>query len=199
MPHLSGVFEEFPDLDKVSSQDLSVWLKNKPDPDILMNFLGNRILYPQTIPLSKSELEIDLAILRQAVKLKPALVYDPQRNKLFLPQSFIQRFPNITRLAGVIVQAISPKGVNQIYIKNENQVRFAGTVISPVDPSKLPNENQKVKIAINGVESILRLNTLSVSQISQANINVSIGNQDIKVSGGEIGIIIDLRTGVVNE
>lgn len=199
MPHLTGVFEEFPDLDKVSSQDLSVWIKGKADPDSLMNFLGNRILYPQTIPLSKSELEIDLAILRQAVKLKPALVYDPQRNKLFLPLSFIQRFPNITRLAGVIIEAISPKGVNQIYIKDKNQVKLVGSAISPVDPTKLPNDNQKVKVSINGTQSTLRLNTLSVFQTGAANINVSIGNQDTKVSGGDIGIIIDLRTGVKDE
>lgn len=193
MPHLTGVFEQFPNLDKISPQNIVSWLRINIDEHTLINFLGNRILYPQTVALSKSELEIDLAILREAIRQKPALVYEPQANKLYIPELFIQRFPPLPRLAGIIIEAINPKGVIQIYTKDKNKVKRAGSLISPLDINKITGDKKKVKIVVNGVEGTLNPGTLSISQIGAPQVKIIIANKDYTVSGGELGVIIDLR------
>lgn len=192
MPHLTGVFEQFPDLDKVLAQNLLSWMQVKIDKHSLVNILGNRILYPQTIAVNKSELEIDLAILREAVKQKPALVYEPQTNRLYIPELFLQRFPPLVRLAGVIIEAISPKGLIQIYLKSK-KAKLIGSLISPIDVNKLVSEQRQVKIVVDGVEGTLNPNTLSISRITDSQVKIKISNKDYIVSGGELGVIIDLR------
>ena len=193
MPHLTGVFEEFPDLDKVTPGEISSWLRSKPETHVLVNFFGNRLLYPQTIALNPIESEIDFAILREGIKQKPGLVYDAQSNKIFIPQSFLNRFPPLTRLVGAVIEALSPKGEIQIYIKDKTTVKIAGTLISPTDIDQLAKDAKSLKIEVNGVESILNFNTLSISPINRPEIVVKIGNKSYKVIGGELGIIIDLR------
>lgn len=193
MPHLTGFFAEFSDLDRVTSNDISSWLKGKPDSHVIVNFFGNRLLYPQTIALNSAELEMDFAILREAVKQKPDLVYDSKNSKLFLQQSLLERFPPVSRLAGAIIEAINPVGVTKIYIKGEGVVKPAGTLISPPDIEKLPQDKNGVKIEVNGVEGHLKLNTLSISAISQTEAKIKIGSKNYDVTGGILGVIIDLR------
>lgn len=193
MPHLSGVFEEFPDLDKVSPLQIVSWLKNKSEMHTLANFFGNRLLYPQTIALNQSEIDIDLAILREAIKQKPASVSDFQINKLYIPQDYVYRFPPLPRLAGALIEAINPKGIYQIYIKNKNQLKLVGTLISPADIEKLALDKKEINVAVNGIEGKLRVNTISISQIKSSEVRIVIGSNDYKVNGGELGVIIDLR------
>lgn len=193
MPHLSGVFEQFPDLDKVSPQNLSSWLRIKIDKHDLVNILGNRILYPQTISINKSELEMDLAILREGLKQKPALVYEAQTNKLYIPETFLARLPPLARLAGVIIEAINPKGVIQIFLRGQNKVKLIGSLISPPDVEKLVSDKPKVRINVDGVEGTLNPGSLSISQIEAPQIKIKIEDKDYTVSGGELGVIIDMR------
>ncbi len=193
MPHLTGVFEEFPDLDRISSNDLKVWIREKIEEHSLVNLLGNRILYPQTVASSRMELEVDFAILREGLKQRPTLVYEPQTSKIFIPETFIQRFPTLQRLAGIIIEAISPKGVIQIYIKGESSVKLVGTLISPPDDKKLDAKESKVKVVVDGVEGFLNLNSLSISSVISPLIKIKLGVVDYSVSGGELGVIIDLR------
>lgn len=193
MPHLTGVFEQFPELDKVSSLNLLQWLNIKQDTHALSNILGNRILYPQTIALSESELEVDFAILREAVKQRPMLFYEPQLNRLLIPELFMQRFPPLAKLAGAIIEAISPKGVIQIYSKDKKGLTLVGSLISPVDIKSLKTENSKTKIIVDGVETELNLNTLYISQTPLPEVKIKIGNLDLKAQGGKLGVIIDLR------
>lgn len=193
MPHLSGIFEEFPDLDKVSPLQIETWLKNKPEIHALANFLGNRLLYPQTVALSQSEMEIDLAILREAIKQKPALIADFQRSKLFIPQDYLYRFPPLPRLVGALIEAINPKGVYQIHIKNQNQLKLVGSLISPPDIEKLSQGKKEICVDVGGFASKLRVNTVSISRIEASEVKVIIGGNEYKVNGGELGVIIDLR------
>lgn len=192
MPHLTRVFEEFPDLDKVTPGEISSWLRSKPETHVLVNFFGNRLLYPQTIATNHEELEIDFAILREGIKQKPDLVYDAKGNKIFLPQLFLDRFPSLPRLAGSIIEALNPKGEVQIYIKDKSTVKIAGTLISPEDIELLA-KYKSVKVEVNGVLSTLDTNTLSISPINQAEVKIKIGDKSYKVIGGVLGIIIDLR------
>lgn len=194
MPHLTGVFDQFSDLDKVSPENLSAWTRVKIDKHDLVNILGNRILYPQTISINKTEIELDLGILREGLKQRPALVYEAQTNKLYIPEMFLARFPPLSRLAGVIIEAINPKGVIQIFLRGQSKVKLIGTLISPPDLEKLVEGKSKIRISVDGVEGMLNPNTLSISQIEAPQVKIKIEDKEYTVSGGELGVIIDIRT-----
>lgn len=195
MPHLSGVFDEFPDLDKTPPEELLVWLKQKPETHFLVNFLGNRILYPQTIPLTRRELEIDLAVLRKGIKLKPSLVFQPQSNKIVIPRAFVDRFPPLTDLVMAIIEAISPKGIHLIFVKEKSQVEIVGSVIGPLNPQKMSNDEKTVPLLIGKLQKPLPLNKISLIRTSEKETKIILGGEEFKTQGGEAGIFVDLRLG----
>lgn len=195
MPHLSGVFDEFADLDKTKPEELLAFLKQKPEIHFLVNFLGNRILYPQAIPLTLQELELDLAILRKGIKLKPSLVFEPQTNKIVIPKLLIDRFPDIGTLVQTIIESINPKGVHLIFIKDGTGTRLVGSVVSPLNPSKLSVNSKTVAYFEEKGERQLSLGSISFVPSLAREVNIKLGSEEYKVAGGELGIIVDLRLG----
>lgn len=195
MPHLSGVFDEFPELDKVPVEEILKWLVDKPEIHFLTNYIGNRILYPQAIPLTHKELEIDLAILRAAIKLKPSLVYEPQTNKIIIPNSFAQRFPPLSKIARAVVDGLNPKGLHNIFVKETSQYRLIGSVISPLNPQKLSSDEKTVIFTGNAIRKALPLNAVSVIETPATEVKILLGGEEFVAAGGEAGVIIDLRFG----
>lgn len=195
MPHLSGVFDEFPDLDKTTPQELAAFLKQKPEIHFLVNFIGNRILYPQAIPLTTQELELDLALLRKGIKLKPSLVFEPQTNKIIIPKLLTDRFPSMNNLVQAIIESINPKGVHFIFIKDAAVIKLAGSVVSPLNPAKLSRDTETVIFSDEKSERPLNLNEISFIPSNAREANIKLGGEEYKAAGGELGIIVDLRLG----
>lgn len=195
MPHLSGVFDQFPDLEKVSAEQLLSWISQKPDIHFVVNFLGNRILYPQTVPLTKKEMELDFAILRAGIRLKPGLVFQPQTNKIVIPKLFVERFLPLKAMALSIIEGINPKGVHLIYYKDGAQLKILGSVISPLNPRNLSLDEKTVNAVIGKQTSALPLNAISVVEPSVSDTKIVLGNEEFKAPGGAVGVIVDLRLG----
>ncbi len=195
MPHLSGVFDEFPDLDKISIEEVAAVLSSKPEVHFLVNYLGNRILYPQAAPLTKKELEVDLAILRVGAKIRPGLFYEPQSNRIVIPQKFAERFPDLELLLISIVQGINPKGVHFVFIKNESQLNLVGSVISPINPQKLSVDGKNVQFSGLAIAKSLPLNAISVIPTPVKAAKVRLEGEEFDAAGGQIGVMIDLRLG----
>src|SRR5688572_29560259 len=99
MPKVTGIFEEFDFLDQIPIDDISKWIPIKLPPFYLENFLANKILYPQSIPVTEVDLAIEIAILREIVKRKSH--FDPKLNQIFIPETFLSRFPNLSQLVWV--------------------------------------------------------------------------------------------------
>lgn len=195
MPHLSGVFDEFGDLDKVSIEEIEKWLSQKMEEHAITNFLGNRILYPQAIPLTHEELDVDLAILREAIKLKPSLVYEPQTNKIVISRSFIERFPPASKVARAVIEGLEPKGLHNIFIRDKGGQSLIGSVISPLNPQKLSTDEKTVMFTGLAIRKALPLNAVSFIPTPASDVKIMLGGEEFRVSGGEAGIIIDLRLG----
>lgn len=195
MPHLSGVFDQFPDLEKANIDQLLAWMSKKPEKYALMNFLGNRVLYPQTIPINQSDLEIDFAILRAAIRLRPGLVFQPQANKIIIPKMFADRFPPTRTLVLSIIEGISPKGIHFIYIKDGAQLKIIGSIIGPTNPQKLSVDGKTVPLSAGKIKQAVPLNTISVVDLPVSEASIILGNEEFKALGGDIGVIIDLRIG----
>lgn len=195
MPHLSGVFEEFPDLEKVSIEEIEALLSAKLEIHSLVNFLGNRILYPQAISTSKKELEIDLAILRFGAKARPGLFYEPQSNRILIPDRFAKRFPDLPLLLKAIVEGINPKGVHFVFIKDQAQLRLIGSVVSPISPQKLSTDGKIVQFTGLAITKPLPLGAVSFISTPSKAARIRLGTEEFDSAGGEAGIIIDLRMG----
>lgn len=192
MPRLTGVFEQLPNLDKISAFDLQDWLSTKVETHYLVNFLGNRIIYPQTIPLSQAELEIDLAILREGLKLSPNLIYNPQTAKFIIPAQFLERFPRELFFKAVI-EALKPKGVNKIFVKGLLKPRLIGSVIGFNDSEEISSDDLTADLEIDGLKSKLNLNTLTILKYEKSEGHIKIGTKEFNIEGGDLGLIIDLR------
>ena len=190
MPTLTGIFQIFADLDKIPVEDINRWLKNKVPPRRLLNFVGNRIQYPQAISQSAEDLEIDLAILREAVRRQSSFVYNPLSNKIILPKQLVDRFPPILKLVSAISQALNLKEVTQIFLKDQNGEAILGSIIVP----NLNFINGSIKIYLGNFSKTLTAGTLTQLPIATPTINLKIDKEkDVLAFGGRLGVLIDLR------
>lgn len=128
MNKLIGVFENFRYLDQIPTSDISKWLKTKVKETDLENFIGNRIIYPQALPISNLELEIDLAIFREALKRQPEVLFDRRLNKIIIPTEFEQRFGSFERLIKAITEVLILKKNTQIYLKEGSIIKLIGNI-----------------------------------------------------------------------
>lgn len=128
MNKLTGIFEHFRYLDQIPISDISKWLKYKVKDTDLENFIGNRIIYPQTLPINKLELEIDLAILREALKRQPEVLYDRRLNKIIIPGEFQYRFGTFENLVKAITEVLILKKNTRIYLEENNSIRLVGSI-----------------------------------------------------------------------
>lgn len=113
---LTGIFDEFSDLDKITPEDVIRWLKPKPDYLYVENLLANRIYYPQVVPLTRQELIVDLAILREALIKNPKFLKKSAK-RLIIPERFIARFPNLNELAKAFMDSYKITGPLEIVLE----------------------------------------------------------------------------------
>lgn len=191
MPKLTGVFDIFSDLDKIPIPDIASWLRAKGNIHTLQNFLGNRIIYPQTIPVTKDDLEVDLAILREAVIRQPNKFYDQKGKIIMISQEFERRFPSFVSLVTTLIECINPQDITYLYLKSSGLNSLMGSIIAPENPGT----GQAVPFSVNG-KFIANLNpgSLTLFPYKDKQLRIKIGTSIEKlIPGGELGIIIDLR------
>lgn len=192
MPKLTGVFELFRFLDQIPASDINRWLKSKMEVHQLENFVGNRILYPQTLPLTSQEMEIDLAIFREALKRQPEVLFDKDDKRIIIPESMKARFSSIEVLLRVALQAVNPKGVRLVYLKGPNSLQLLGSVFTP---DSLPN-TMIVSLTINSQPLTLRTGQIILLPFKEQQLSIKFGSSDqFTAAGGGMGLMVDLRGG----
>lgn len=190
MPKLSGVFSQFKNLDKISPSALNRWLRIKKDPQFLINFLGNRIIYPQTIGVNPLDMEIDLAILREALKEEPQGFYFKEQKKIEVPIEFLQRFVPEFKLLAAIIDGISPDGLVEIILKGNGPKKTLASCFKP----QISPEKNLIEALIGGKSFKLLPNTLTLIPCTGGEQSIKIdGLSEVKFNTGNLGIFIDLR------
>lgn len=114
----AGLFDSFDNLDQIAIDKISRWLKKAPSDIQLENYLATRILYPQTVPLTAQDMEVDLAILREALRINAPvgaktagalLGENPFLNitlrKVLIPAKFLPFIPSLKALTWAFVDA----------------------------------------------------------------------------------------------
>lgn len=206
MPKVTGVFDAIDNLDLISAEDIAKWIKNPPQSVILENYIANRILYPQAIAVSTEDLELDLSLLREALK-KDKSYFSLESRKVIIPDILISRIPNLAKLVWVFIDAylldLNEKTRPEIWtviMRHDDIDETLGTIIAPhfkgrgAIEIKLEGSKQSIVAKQGGLMVIPCLKShckLEFKLSSGEILAQKMGS--VEVFGGKLGIVIEGR------
>ncbi|MDP3973775.1 MAG: hypothetical protein Q8P92_02995 [Candidatus Daviesbacteria bacterium] len=214
-----GLFDSFDNLDQIESAQIARWLALPPSEFYLKNYLANKILYPQTVPISASDIKIDLAILREALRINsqtasqkesPMLGENPFINltlrKILIPKRFLKFMPDLITLSWAFIDGLLLERKREDFFSDIWTVVLTSDIDEVVGSIILPQFSDKgglVKITLLGNEYQVKAGSLTVipcpSQKCQLDFRFIQGKildkEDIaiEVYGGKLGLMIDGR------
>ena len=179
MAKLSAFFDSFDNLDQIPLELISRWIKPKIKDAQLENYIANKILYPQTLPMSEYEMQIDLAILREALRINGPKEGDNKDTllgnnaflninlrKIIIPDKFLRYAPNLQTLVWIFLDGLLIDKVRDDFYEDLWTVILSDDVDEVVGSVTLPRIESK-----------------------DAQIEVNIGNQSFKIKAGTLMII----------
>ncbi len=205
MPKISGIFDQFKDIDLIPIPDILSWLGRSPNTYFVENYIANLLFYPQTIPTTIEELEIELAVLREVLKKAPQF-FDTSKKKINISEDFMARFPDLKKLAWAFIDGYKPQGITELVLVKKGYNMVLGSVIAPdfqkpdgladiIFPKKPNPSAQRIYNLKQG--TILELPCLLPKiQMEFKSADAILLNQKelaVEIAGGEIGIIFDGR------
>ncbi len=220
MANLPGLFDSFDNLDQIDVNRVLAWLKNPPSPIQLENYIANKILYPQALPLTDFDMKIDLAILREAVRLMgpkldqkegPLLGNNPFLNitlrKIIIPEKFLSYVPDLSTLTWVFVDGLLLNRKKGDYFEDLWSIVIAGDIDEVVGSVILPrfeSHNDVLSLRLMGHDYKIRAGGLSVVACPKDRCEIAyklssgklLGKQEsaLEIYGGKLGLMIDGRT-----
>lgn len=219
MAKLPGLFNSFDNLDSVEVASLTAWIKNPPSEVQLENYLANRILYPQSLPLTDSDMRIDLAILREVLRITgpiltkmagPLLGDNPFLNvtlrKIIIPGRFLYYVPDLASLTwafidGLLLDRRKEDWFQDIWnvVLSDDADQVVGTVLLP----QFKGEEDTMFLSLQGRDYEIKPGSLTVISCSKNRCQITykfsygkvLGKKEnsLEVSGGRLGLMIDGR------
>ena len=187
---LSGIFAALPGIENISPDGIQRWLKTRSSIHSIENYLANRILYPQTVPVNEEEKQIDRAIIQEYIFCNPAYFYNPLSHKLIIPAGVVVRIQPLSDLMLILCSILNLSAITPVFILEENTNKEEGCVIIPT----IAQSEQKVLITIDGQPSQIEKGKFYHLPVPDQHVKLKISNMnEIMVPGGKIGIVIDLR------
>lgn len=217
MGKLSSLFETFDNLDQINIESVIVSLKPAPQTVQLENYLANRILYPQAIPLTEADMKIDLALLKEALRINVPRVKgggllgdSPFLNitlrKILIPEDFLNFVPSLASLTYVFVDALLKDRRKDDWYEDLWTVVITDDADEVVGSVVLPQFNSKsgvMEINILGKGYKIMPGMVSVVPCGRDRCEVSykltngevLGKSQnaLELYGGKLGILIDGR------
>ena len=220
MPKFSGLFDTFDNLGQIDINSLLGWFKNAPPSPIqLEDYLANKILYPKTLPLTNFDMKIDLAILREALRINrpnlnktegPLLGGNPFLNvtlrKVIIPERFLLYVPDLVNLVWAFIDGLFlNRKKNDLFedlwtvVVSGELVETVGSILLP----EFPRLGERMNITLSGRQ--YRINSGSLTRVpcqkSRCEISYELTdgkilgkNSDaIEVYGGKLGLMVDGR------
>ncbi|MBU1000461.1 hypothetical protein KKE78_03655 [Patescibacteria group bacterium] len=215
-----SLFNSFDDLDQISIEAVSSWLKPTPQLIQLKNYLANKILYPQSLPMTKQDMQIDLAILREALKMNVlrgvqktnALLGDNSflnttLRKILIPSRFLDFVPNLAVLTTVFIDALLLNRARKDWFQDIWTIVLTGNDDEIVGSVILPQfEDQKALMSCRllGKNYEIRPGNLAVLPCLKDRCEIGyrlhkgkvLGKEAnaIEIYGGKLGLVIDGRS-----
>ncbi len=219
MPKLSGLFDYFDNLDQIPLNSISRWLSPVPTNIQLENFIANRILYPQTVSQTPYEVQIDLAILREAVRLNGPRATDEKDpllgnnaflnlnlRKIMIPAGFERYVPDVQTLAVIFVDALLvDRPRSDVFedlwtiVLNDDMDESLGSVLLP----RLSSNQAEMDFNIEGRSFRVKPGSFMVVPCATERCKIAYKLKDAKalgqsegaleIYGGRVGLIVDAR------
>lgn len=221
MTTASGLFDSFDNLDQIQPENIAYWLKNPPSLTQLENYLANRILYPQALSITIPQLQVDLAILREVLKLNGPKDFSHKANtllggnpfinitlrKILIPSRFLKFVPNLSDLVWAFIDALLTNRQKQDLYQDLWTVILTGDIDEVVGTIILPQFqsrngiveicflNKKYKIIAGSLSTLpcLKERCGIVYRVQNGTILGKIENS-MEVYGGRLGLIVDGRS-----
>lgn len=217
MPKFSGLFDSFDNLDQINPENVVLWLKRAPQLIQLENYIANRILYPQTIPVSAYDMEIDLAILREILKLTFSQIQkdntisggnpflNPTLRKILIPRRFLDFVSDLTKLTWTFVDALPLPEKRDVFadlwtiVLTDDTDEIVGSLLLP----EFKGQNSQVELNILGKIYKVKSGSLVILPCPKERCEISykfkqgkiLGKSEnsVEIFGGRLGVMIDGR------
>lgn len=216
MPTQVGLFDVFDNLDSINAEAVAQWLKPVPAFSRIENYLANKILYPQTLPQTEYEMQMDLAILREVLKMNAPveggslLGNNPFINKtlrkILIPQKFLNFVPDLKILAGVFIDAFLSSRPKKDFFADLWTIVLTDDIDEAVGSLILPEFDQNsgsMNLSVSGKDFQIRPGSFSVIPCPKERCEIIykmrngkiLGKSEntIEVSGGSLGLLVDGR------
>ncbi|MBI4038647.1 hypothetical protein HY384_01675 [Candidatus Daviesbacteria bacterium] len=208
MVRLNGLFSSFDNFDQINIESLASWLKPAPPLVILENYVANKILYPQTLPATQDEMRIDLAILREVIKMSKnkSPFLNISLRKILIPSSFLRFLPNLINLTWVFVDSLLMSRKRQDWFEDlwtviltDDRDEVAGSILLP----QFKDKNEVMELEVMDKNYKIRAGSLVVIPCQKDRCEISYklpkgkilgkGENAVEVYGGKLGLMIDGR------
>ncbi|GEM_PF-2023841 len=221
MANLSGLFDSFDNLDQISVENIALWLKSAPNLIQLENYLVNKILYPQTLPMSQSDMKIDLAILREALRVNGPKPQQRENNsllggnpflnitlrKILIPQRFLTFVPDLNTITWVFIDALLLNRRREDFFWDLWTVVLTDDVDEIVGSILLPQFNKAsgiMELNVSNKNYKIRPGSLTVIPCPKDRCEIAykfiqgkiLGKEEntVEIYGGRLGLMIDGRS-----
>jgi hypothetical protein len=193
MPQLNGVYLLFPEMDSIDFEEIAQQSVQKLNHHTIENHLANRLLYPQSVAMSKEELDLDFLILAAALKKHPEVFFNSKQNRIVIPTVAVGQLSPLTRLISVVLNSLYSENVIEIWLKDDAKQQLLGSSL-PQQMFKKLNLLGDITVRIQQEEKTLIPNQLNLIPVRDKQVKIQI-NQSVTVDavGGSLGIFIDLR------
>lgn len=223
MSNLPGLFSSFDNLDSISVDSLAIFLKSVSvnlSTIQLENYLANKILYPQTLPLTEIDMKIDLGILREVLRIygpkfsdkssKLLLGDNPFINitlrKIIIPRRFLHFIPDLVSLSWAFVDGLLLDRKKEdwfedlwtVVLSDDNE-EIVGSVILP----QFNGENDSVELFLLGKNFKIKAGGLTLVRCPKDRCEIAyritngmlLGKKEnaLEISGGKLGVLVDGR------
>lgn len=198
-------------MDGISSEAVAFWLKPVPQLDFIENYLANKILYPQTVPQTERDMQIDLAILREALKINsPKTGASPFFNatlrKLLIPAKFLNFVPDPASLTCVFIDALFLGRDKKDWFEDLWTIVLTGDIDEIIGSVILPQFDGSggvMKLRLMNKNYEIKQGNLSIIPCPRARCEIAYKLQSgkvldktenaVEVYGGKLGLVVDGR------
>lgn len=217
---MPGLFDSFDNLDQIDTNQIASWLKSPQSNIQLENYIANKILYPQAFPLTDADMKIDLAILREALRVNgpksnqkegPLLGNNPFLNitlrKIIIPEKFVSYVVDLPSLTWVFVDGLLLNRKRGDYFEDlwtvvvaNDSDEVVGSIIFP----RFESQKDTLYLSLLGHSYKIKAGSLSAVTCPKDRCEIAyklsggrlLGKQEsaLEIYGGKLGLMVDGRT-----
>lgn len=167
------------------------WLPFEIDLGVLENYLANKSIYPQTIPLSLRDLAIDQALLREVIREnKPDFfIVKGSLQKIILTGSFFSKVSNEEQIILVAIDSLELEGISYLYFDEKNCLKSLIPILSKF---KKEQQEEVVSDILSHIVSVISFLGPIVNRRSIGKVMIDQGfnkKQELSLEGGELNYL----------